>query len=164
LANDTAARDHDVDKSVYVITRLAVSLLQARISEERLGVDLDFAFYCSRLARELERIADHATKIAFMTSRGQLKLSPTHIKAVAVVAEKMIPYIDNSLFLAEKLRREELHEMIDGLNAVTEDISSLSRRVAKTGRANSGLAVDSLDRLRGYLMNMAEFALERCND
>jgi len=64
LARDVIERDDDVDRLWYMISRVFRTILRHPSAAAEIGFPRDTCFDFQSSARQLERIADHATKIA----------------------------------------------------------------------------------------------------
>lgn len=160
LAKDVVARDFDINKAYFLIARLRGSLIADRIGEKHVGVTTARAMYMARIAYQLERIADHAAKIARLTINERKSPRPAFRKSLMGVAGRIMPIISSELFLDGNEETEGLHDALDLLRNLESDIMSLFARAAKGGVTSEIIAADSIDRLRGYVENMAEIGLE----
>jgi phosphate uptake regulator len=64
LAEDIIGRDNDIDRLHWLIARQSSIVLQDIILAQKLGITLDDAKYYQFMSKFLERIGDHAVKIA----------------------------------------------------------------------------------------------------
>ncbi|MHA1725562.1 MAG: PhoU domain-containing protein [Promethearchaeota archaeon] len=64
LAEDVIKRDNDVDRLHWLISRQSNIILRDIILAQKLGITLEDASHFQAMSRFLERIADHAEKIA----------------------------------------------------------------------------------------------------
>jgi phosphate uptake regulator len=119
-------------------------------------------------ARQLERIADHATKIAHLSLDVEEAL-PTdvtdalqdlHGDAAAVVDGAM-----EALFLDDSddatRRANEARESVQSIDSHARSIDELLRELDPTRAQLLGLVVDSLSRSADYGGNIAETALQK---
>ena len=67
LAQDVIQRDDDVDRLWMVVSRIFRATLRTPKAAEELGLPREVCFDYQSAARQLERVADHATKIAHLT-------------------------------------------------------------------------------------------------
>ena len=67
MARDVIQRDDDVDRLWMVVSRIFRSTLRTPKAAEELGLPREVCFDYQSAARQLERVADHATKIAHLT-------------------------------------------------------------------------------------------------
>lgn len=156
LSQDVYERDAEVDKLNLAITRqMFVCLSDALLLEAEKLTDVDLYYY-QLIARQLERIGDHAVKIADLTNPVQAINSPAQQKVIVQLAQRlalartMIASIDS----------QSAHELLDQ----SGEIEKMIRRLQPPNGADSvsyGIIKDSLDRIRGYIMNMAEATLDQ---
>ncbi|TFF97414.1 MAG: phosphate uptake regulator PhoU [Promethearchaeota archaeon] len=64
LADEVIARDDDIDRLHWLIGRQSNIVLRDIILSQKMGISLEEANYYQQMSRYLERIADHAVKIA----------------------------------------------------------------------------------------------------
>jgi phosphate uptake regulator len=64
LARDIIGRDNDIDRLHWLIARQSSIVLRDIILSQKLGISLDDAKYYQFMSKFLERIGDHAVKIA----------------------------------------------------------------------------------------------------
>ncbi|MFY4816144.1 PhoU domain-containing protein, partial [Haloarcula sp. AONF1] len=67
LARDVIGRDDDLDRLWLVVSRIFRATLRTPKAAEELGLPREECFDYHSSARQLERIGDHATKIAHLT-------------------------------------------------------------------------------------------------
>jgi Na+/phosphate symporter len=107
------------------------------------------------VAIQLERIADHAVQIAKVTSSDTARASSysnfpaikAQVRDLLNDTEKVVGSLDKTL----------AHKMLDHNEAFRHLISSSGQTKKSSGRI---LIENSLDRLRGYLMNIAELTID----
>lgn len=150
LALAIEQRDLEVNKLLCVVRRQYYSLLKGKTdgSVAQLGyyVDVDI---------QLERIGDHAVQIAKVAAASEKPLSPyddfpaiqAHVSSLFDDAEKVVNSLDKNL--AHKIldQDEPLRQLISG----SKQADKSSERL---------LIENSLDRLRGYIMNIAELTID----
>jgi phosphate transport system protein len=162
LAKDVVERDDDVDRLELVVARQLSLLLRDLLLEEEVGLPKLHFFYYHAVAKQLERIADHAVKI----SQGTLaltapprepivqrvqELSETtqHVVVEAVEAFLARNSAGANQVLAQRTSGERLFELarISAMADQPEDAHPIS------------IVMDSLLRVREYGYNIAETAL-----
>lgn len=149
LAQDVIDRDQEVDKLHFIIIRQFNSLLSGKISEDQLGLTLAEVSYYSSIALQAERIADHAVKLAQI--RLDLPVSTKHPLTAELIseAETVISLLKRTEAMIQTLDRTEAQKVIDEYQA---------REKAKKTEPLP-LVADSLDRIRRYILNIAEMTI-----
>lgn len=153
-AQDIISRDRDIDKLYLVINRQFHSVLEDRMVEEDLGLDRLGVSYYRTIASQLERIADHAVKIAAEITHND-SMKPATAKTLAASIRQVLQLLDDTKKVARTISQELAHELLDQSNSVENSLTKIKQK----HQQHSALALtllDSLDRTRGYIMNIAE--------
>ncbi len=168
LATDVIQRDDDVDRLWLVVSRIFRATIRTPKAAEELGVPREVCFDYHSAARQLERVADHATKIAHLTREFEqtppedvrAALGDLHDDAVDVVERGMDAlFVDDS---AEATRlANDARESVPGIDARAREIDPLLRDLDPARAQVLGLVVDSLSRSADYGGNIAETALQK---
>ncbi|MEF8827599.1 MAG: phosphate uptake regulator PhoU [Haloarcula sp.] len=168
LARDVIQRDDDVDRLYMVVSRIFRSTLRSPKAIVELGLPRESCFDYHSTARQLERIADHATKIAHLSleldgappenvveSLKDLRAAAAEViedATAALVAEDA----DEATRLANSAR-----ERVRELDGRARQIDELLRELDPARAQMLGLIVDSLSRAADYGGNIAETALQK---
>ncbi len=168
LAADVIQRDDDVDRLWLVVSRIFRATIRTPKAAEELGVPREVCFDYHSAARQLERVADHATKVAHLTREFEgtppedvrAALEELHDDAVGVVERGMDAlFVDDS---AEATRlANDARESVPGIDARAREIDPLLRDLDPARAQMLGLVVDSLSRAADYGGNVAETALQK---
>ena len=150
LALGIEQRDFEVNKLLCVVKRQFYSLLKGKAD----GNIAEIGYYVN-VAIQLERIADHAVQIAKLTALGEAPLSSyknfpaieLQVRELFDSAEKVVTSLDKTL----------AHKTLDSDEAFRQLISGSKRTKKSPERV---LVENSLDRLRGYIMNIAELTID----
>jgi phosphate uptake regulator len=150
LALAIEQRDLEVNKLLCVVRRQYYSLLKGKTE----GSPAELGYYVN-VAIQLERIGDHAVQIAKVAAGSAAPLSPyddfdaikTHVAALFDDVQKVVTSLDKRL----------AHEILDQDDALRQLISGPKRAKKSSERL---LIENSLDRLRGYVMNIAELTID----
>jgi phosphate uptake regulator len=167
LATDVVERDDDVDRLWYMTSRVFRSVLRDPSTATEVGLARETCFDYHSSARQLERIADHATKIA----EHALELDEVNGEA----AEALRDLLDQAKDVAETAMDALLEDDDDTASRLAnrarehvDDIDEQSREVDKQVRELDpqqaqllGLVVDSLSRSADYGGNIAETAMQK---
>lgn len=163
LARDVIDRDQDVDR-LYWMTVKQFNLVQKdRSLAERIGVDIYESMSLMLVARILERVGDHAERIA----KQAILVSEDGRSEAAV--DDMQPISDKSLeALAKAIEAFFLHD-IDTANPVIDRAQVLVQEADKfvprlqghlgKGTVNKTAILDSLTRTIMYATDIAEIAI-----
>ncbi len=167
LAADVIQRDDDVDRLWSMVSRVFRSVLRDPAAAADVGLDRETCFDYHSSARQLERVADHATKIA--THSRELETVPEdaaaaleelHAAAVEVIETAMDALLeddsDEATAMANDARRQ-----IEDIDAQAREVDALIRDLDPQQAQLLGLVVDSLTRAADYGGNVAETALQK---
>ena len=166
LAADVVQRDDDVDRLWSMVSRVFRSVLRDPSAAAAIGLDRETCFDYHSSARQLERIGDHAAKIA--THAQTLGAPP------ADAADAMTELLSESTEIIEMGMEALLEEDSDRATELANDARQRVVRIDELARAADdtirtlepqqaqllGLAIDSLSRSADYGGNVAETALQ----
>ena len=167
LAQDVMERDDDVDRLWYMVSRVFRTVLRNPTAATEIGFPRDTCFDFQSSARQLERVADHATKIADLA----LELEEVPDSAVGPLRAlheeaATVPEMAMDALLTDD--PEEATDLATSARARIDDVDGKAREVDKEireldpGTAQGlGLVVDSLSRTADYGGNIAENALQK---
>ncbi len=155
LARDVIDRDIEVDKLHFVIMRQFNSLLRGRFDESQLGLSLPSANYYSTIALQVERVADHAVKIAQMRLGLDGPLSKIELKQLIDSSKTVVAFLRLAEDMVYALERETAQDILDRLPRLDLQL--------RTARLTPPLAIvaDSLSRTCRYVLNIAEITLDQ---
>ncbi len=167
LAHDVMERDDDVDRLWYMTSRVFRTVLRSPTAANEIGFSRETCFDYQSSARQLERIADHATKIANLSLEieevpdGAARLlRELHEEAATVPDTAMDALLasdsEHAITLA-KQARQQIVVVDDIVRDVDKEIHEFDPQVAQI----LGLVVDSLSRTADYGTNIAESALQK---
>ena len=168
LAVDVVARDDDVDRLWFMVSRVFRSTLRNPATAVSLEISREACFDYHSSARQLERIADHAAKIGTLAqdledidpsvAAGLLTL---HDDAVDVVDEAMDAFLESDGSTAVRYANSA-REAVHAIDADTRSVDDRIRQLEDPHQAQLlGLIVDSLSRTADYGGNIAETALQK---
>ncbi|MEF8851652.1 MAG: PhoU domain-containing protein [Haloarculaceae archaeon] len=168
LAHDVMERDDDVDRLYYMVSRVFRTVLRNPAAATEIGFPRETVFDYQSAARQLERIADHATKIAGISlDVGAVDdpvvegLRDLQNAAEAVPETAMDALLtddsDEAVELASDARAD-----LPAIDARARDVGDVIRSLDDPELAQSlALVVDSLSRTADYGGNIAESALQK---
>ena len=155
-ARDVIERDFEVDRHYLLIRRIHNSLLADRLSEEELDTSLEESDYHRFVATQLERIADHAGKIAETVLTAELNFNPKFREMLTARAKKCLAGLEEIGPIIESRDKSKAHEAISLGQKDEKKILGLQKAIVRYKANDAFIIVDSLNRIRRYLMNIAE--------
>jgi len=166
LAADVVQRDDDVDRLWSMVSRVFRSVLRDPSAAAAIGLDRETCFDYHSSARQLERIGDHAAKIA--THAGTLGTPPEDAsEALAELLEGSTEIIEMSMDALLEDDPDHATQLANDARQRVVRIDELAKAVDDTIRTLEpqqaqllGLIVDSLSRSADYGGNIAETALQ----
>jgi phosphate uptake regulator len=167
IASDVINRDDDLDRLWLVVSRIFRSTLRTPKAAEELGLPREECFDYHSSARQLERIGDHATKIAHLTLNIDEPLPDDVVAAVSELHGDAVEVIDtamDALFADDNDEATRLaNEARTGVRAIDERVRAIDELLRDLDPARAqllGLVVDSVLRSADYGGNIAETALQ----
>jgi len=166
LAADVVQRDDDVDRLWSMVSRVFRSVLRDPSVAATVGLDRETCFDIHSSARQLERIADHAAKIA--THADTLGAPPEdaadairelHEEASEIVEMAMDALLEDDSDRATRLAHDA-RQRINGIDELAREVDDRIRQLDPQQAQLLGLVVDSLSRSADYGGNVAETALQ----
>ena len=167
LANDVVERDNDVDRLWFMTSRVFRSVLRNPTAAEEIGFPRETCYDLQSSARQLERIADHATKIAELSlevgelpenAAGPLRRLREEAAMIPEMAMKALLAADSNEAVAlASEARQHLETVDEVVREVDAEIHQFDAQVAQV----LGLVIDSLSRTADYGANIAESALQK---
>ena len=167
LATDVVERDDDVDRLWYMVSRVFRSVLRDPGAAAEVGLDRETCFDYHSGARQLERVADHATKIARLSmdlgdvpEEAAADLRELHDTAYEVIETAMDALLADDSEEAARLGNEA-RETVEEVDAIVREVDEHIRELDPQQAQVLGLVVDSLSRSADYGGNIAETALQK---
>ncbi len=167
LANDVIERDDDVDRLWYMTSRVFRTVLRNPTASEEVGFPRETCFDFQSSARQLERIADHATKIA----RLSLEVGEIPEEAAQPLRElreevARVPDTAMDALLADDPemaveRASKARGYVDGIDERVREVDQKIHEFEPQLAQVLGLVIDSLSRTADYGVNIAESALQK---
>ncbi len=170
LADRVVARDAEVDKLFARVTRYFRRSLSDLKEVKNLGYSRDDLFEYYYTGRQLERIADHAEKIAsFVRDRDQ-PLSDDLLEQIDHLGSSSRSIVDDAArVVLEDASVDVAYETLRQRNTLRDAITAADRQlydhVDPEAAHVAGLVFDSIRRTSEYGANIAEIGIQRhCRD
>ncbi|RDZ63657.1 histidine kinase [Haloferax sp. Atlit-12N] len=168
MARDVIQRDDDVDRLWMVVSRIFRATLRTPKAAEELGLPREICFDYQSAARQLERIGDHATKIAHLSLNFEEPVDGEIVEAIQELFEETESVVNggmDALFAEESDEASRLanesREAVQAIDASARGIDELLRGLDPARAQLLGLIVDSVSRSADYGGNIAETALQK---
>ena len=166
LAADVVQRDDDVDRLWSMVSRVFRSVLRDPSAAAAIGLGRETAFDYHSSARQLERVGDHAAKIA--THAQTLGEPPADaadaLEALLAEATDIVEMGMDALLEDDSERATELandaRQRVVRIDELARAADDTIRRLEPQQAQLLGLVVDSLSRSADYGGNVAETALQ----
>ncbi len=167
-ARDVIGRDDDLDRLWLVVSRIFRATLRTPKAAEELGLPREECFDYHSSARQLERIGDHATKIAHLTLNIDEPLPEDVLDAIDDLHEDAVEVVDtamDALFAEDNDDASRLaNDARAGVREIDERVRAIDELLRDLDPARAqllGLVVDSVLRSADYGGNIAETALQK---
>jgi phosphate uptake regulator len=166
LAADVVQRDDDVDRLWSMVSRVFRSVLRDPSAAAEIGLDRETSFDYHSSARQLERVGDHAAKIA--THAQTLDAPPSdaaeaiqalHDEATEIIEMGMDALLEDDSEEATRLANDA-RQRVTGIDELARAVDDRIRELEPRQAQLLGLIVDSLSRSADYGGNVAETALQ----
>lgn len=164
LANHVMEQDNHVDRLFAMVSRHFQRSLNSLRETEELALDQSDLYDYQTTARQLERVADHAEKIATLAT--QFEDPPPayfadEIEGIAAAARRIVEQSTSTII--GDASTEVAHGALDDRDELTADLEDLGRELHERDVPEShliALTLDSLGRTAEYGGNIAETALQ----
>jgi phosphate uptake regulator len=164
LALDVIQRDDDVDRLNLLIARQFMEVLRAgSVRQETLNSTT--AFFFMQAASNLERIADHACRIAEIASQNQYKLPAESAEELTLLDRELGSLLDDSLSCLVQNNAEKANQLIDRAREIQRSVGGIADSPANDAKELIARLVmtGSIDRMLDYIVNIGELAINLCH-
>lgn len=164
LALDVIQRDDDVDRLNLLIARQFNEMLRSRsIHQEKMSSITALAYM--QAASNLERIADHASRIAEMTSKCECILNAELAEGLSRLRPIIVELLEDSVSCLLQTDSDKANKIIDK----AREIRRRSEEIANPANLKNGekmlvglVVAGSIERMLDYIMNLGEMAINLC--
>ncbi|MFZ3147985.1 MAG: phosphate uptake regulator PhoU [Methanothrix sp.] len=165
LAMDVIQRDNDVDRLNLLIARQFTDILRSGSIKQEILSPIS-AFNYMQAATNLERMADHASKIAEISSQNDKELPAEMTDEIARLSSAFTTLIDDSISVLLNPDNQKANQLIDK----TKGIKKQSMIITSSFWGKDGeemlirLAVaGSMERMLDLIINIAELSINLHN-
>jgi len=154
--------DKEVNRIYFHIRRNFNRLLEGRLDKEgRFFSLLEIKFY-EYLAIQLERIADHAVKISGMVVHQKLNFKTKDTSSLIRIYNKIFPHLQELKDDIKNINKDKSHDKIKNLLDIEKELFQIWPNLNQTNSKELIIFLDSINRLRGYLINIHERVVFQC--
>ena len=161
LAMDVIQRDDDVDRLNLLISRQFTEILRTGSVKQELQNPIH-AFNYMQAASNLERIADHAHRIAQIAREYNCTLADDLKEELLAIESQLCSLIDDSLSHLLQTNSDKANEMIDTIREIqmgAAGIAVVSDNLGKSEMLKRLALAASLERMFDYIMNICELTI-----
>ncbi len=168
LAEDVILRDNEVDRLDWLVARQYNLLIRKVELVDRIGTSREHAVNFMLIARILERIGDHSSRMARQVEDlKEAKARKPLIKRVKEISEELLPIFDDVISALFERDGKLANECLERANVVLREIREFKEDMADSPK-NMGLPLsivaDSLDRTAHYLKDIGELVINYAID
>jgi phosphate uptake regulator len=168
VAGDVVLRDTEVDRLDWLVARQYNLLIRKVELVDRIGTSREHAVNFMLIARILERIGDHASRIARQVEELQeAKPRKAMLKRVKTISGKLLPILDDVISALFERDGKLANECLERANAVLGEVRRFKEDVADSPKATGlpmSIVADSLDRTAHYLKDIGELVINYAID
>jgi phosphate uptake regulator len=166
LAMQVIDRDDEVDKLLALVSRYFQRTLTNLQEIEQLGISRTELFEYYYVARQIERVADHAEKIAARVHMETLEM-PTPLEeeftSLGNRSRRLVERASDTILMDSHI--SGAYDTLETRDAIVHRVNQLDRKLYEMDMPDAhdlGLILDSLRRTADYGGNIAEAAIRRC--
>jgi len=163
LAEDVIDRDADVDRLYWMAVKQYNMILKDRKLSEKIGVDIFEGMNLMLVARGIERIGDHAEKIANNTNIAiKAKVSISNQDEIGKLSDSAITLLDKAMEAFFLKDIDSANRIIDqGTELVQrgQDLNTNTRMPANVAAMVKTFVIDSINRTTMLATDIAEIAI-----
>lgn len=165
MAHDVVERDADVDRLYWMAVKQYNLIMSDRRLSEKIGVDIYSGMNLMLVARGIERIGDHAEKIAknvILAGEQEIKLERAEeLRKVGAAGLNVLDRSMESFFLKNIKNANAAIDLGEEVVKRCEALSSEIRSKHTPSAIISTSIIESVVRLTGYAIDISEIAINR---
>jgi len=161
LALDVIQRDNDVDRLNLLIARQFTEMLRSR-SIHQGDLNPVAALTYMQAASNLERIADHASRIAEIATKHECAINGEMAEGLSRLQPIIVELLEDSVSCLLQIDSDKANKIIDR----ALDIRRQSEEIANLANLRNGekmlvgiVVAGSIERMLDYMMNLGELAI-----
>ncbi len=163
LAEDVVARDDEVDRLYWFVAKQQSMILRDPATARKMNVGISEASFYLSAAKALERIADHAARIAHSASAlSSEKLNDKLVKEIGSYGQTVLSVLDRSVDSMLRMDIRVANQVADESEQLREKGENLIEQVMNH-RVKFAVpfarVVESLERTALYSVDIAEIAI-----
>lgn len=161
MAADVIQRDDDVDRLYLLVSRQFTEILR-KGSVKQESLDPISAFNYTRAATNLERMADHATRIAAMILKCDCTLPPNIVEEMSTISPQLLDLVEGSISSLLSLNSGKANEVIELSRQLRQQINQMVSATNFSDEHEDALlrmVVTSIERMLDYIKNIGELAI-----
>ncbi len=165
LAIDVMQRDNDVDRMNLLIARNFTEILRSRSVKQEASNSIA-AFNYMQAASNLERIADHASRIAEVSIQHDCALSEDRTEEFSGLSSIFGNLIDESISGLLHADSEKANLLMDSIGEIKRQSRSMADPLAAKDKQEMLVwlvAASSVERMLDYISNIGELTINFCN-
>ncbi len=163
LAVDVVSRDDEVDRLYWFMAKQRSMMARDSAVARKIGVSLTEASFFVAASKALERIADHAARIAYSASELAGEKTPDKvISEIQAYSESVLLVLDRAVEALLKRDAKIANEVADETEKLRERRNSVIHQVMEQKGKYAvplALVVESLERTALYSADLAETAI-----
>ena len=161
LAMDVIQRDNDVDRLNLLISRQFTEILRSgSVRQETLNPIT--AFNYMQAASNLERIADHAHRIAEIASQRSYNLPEDLKEELSHMDSLLCGLLDDSVSYLLQTNSNKANELIDRIREIQKHAGRIANSSGSKDKSEMVVRLvlaSSLERMLDYIMNIGELTI-----
>jgi phosphate uptake regulator len=162
LAEDVELRDDEVDKFYWMIAKQYNLVLNDMFFADKMGVKPQEVLGYLLIARSIERIADHAKKLA--SNVPHLKVKTDIMPKIVETSEDILREFDDAMNAFNRNTFEDANMVLNKTEVIGKRTKELTQQIVSLKLDPESIVslayiVDSLERTRAYVLDIAETAI-----